>query len=115
LPVLNPFDLTQLAGIGAIVVIAGSLGELHRRTLRALAGALGFVWIQRSGTALADVAEATVPGADVPQEHEGGRTVYAPAFMQVRASSFLADRHQSLFADQGFDFGHHFRRGNTDL
>ncbi len=44
-PVLNFFDATQLAGIGALLLLSRALDEQLRPPLRYLAAALAFVWL----------------------------------------------------------------------
>jgi uncharacterized membrane protein len=43
LPVLNVFDITQLAGLGALLVLARTCTEQNARWLRLLVGALAFI------------------------------------------------------------------------
>jgi hypothetical protein len=52
---------------------------------------------------VADVAERAAPGADVAENHEGGRT--APeAFADIGTGGFFADGVQLSFAQHGLDF-----------
>ncbi|RLJ62673.1 DUF2339 domain-containing protein [Sulfurisoma sediminicola] len=44
-PVLNFFDATQLAGIGALLLLSRAVDEQLRPALRALAAALAFLWL----------------------------------------------------------------------
>ena len=52
-----------------------------------------FVGVERDGLAFPDRAESAVPRADVAPEHESRRAI-GPAFKDIRATSFLADRVQ---------------------
>lgn len=45
LPLFNFFDATQLAGIGAILLLARALDEEHRDVVRVFAAALAFLWL----------------------------------------------------------------------
>jgi hypothetical protein len=64
-----------------------------------LAGSFG---IGRQRLAVADVAEGAAAGADVAEDHEGGRAL-AEAFADVRAGGFLADGVQLLLAQDLLD------------
>ncbi len=45
LPLLNVFDITQLAGLGALLVLARTCSEQNARWLRLLITALVFIWL----------------------------------------------------------------------
>jgi hypothetical protein len=61
-----------------------------------------FVRVGRQRLAVADVAERAAAGADVAEDHEGGRA--APeAFADVGAGGFFADGVQLLLAQHGLD------------
>jgi uncharacterized membrane protein len=45
LPLLNVFDLTQVAGMAALLTIAGCLDADRRKLLRTVIGAIAFVWL----------------------------------------------------------------------
>jgi hypothetical protein len=60
------------------------------------------VRVGRQRLAVADVAERAAAGADVAEDHEGGRAA-AEAFADVGAGGFLADGVQLAFAQHGLD------------
>lgn len=45
LPILNAFDLTQFAGIAALLSFAGATNDAQRKLLRNAIGAIAFVWL----------------------------------------------------------------------
>ena len=45
LPVLNIFDLTQLAGIGAMLALARAMASGHGKLLRHIAAGMAFIWL----------------------------------------------------------------------
>ena len=63
-----------------------------------------FVGIGCERTSRSGCAEAATAGADVSQDHEGGRPS-APAFGLIGASSAAADRVQPVFFDDVVYFG----------
>src|SRR6478736_6323613 len=63
----------------------------------------GLVGIERQRTAVPDVAERAAPRADVAHDHERGRAL-AEAFADVRARRFLANRVQTVLAQDPLDF-----------
>ena len=115
----DPLDgLGKVGGAAVRQVIAvhgGDHGEAQAQAGHGLGHPLGLARVQFTGAAFAHVAEATVPGADVAQEHEGGRSVHPPALVEVRAAGLLADRDQALLPHEALDFGHHFRGRDADL
>lgn len=45
LPLLNAFDLTQVAGMAALLMFAGCLDQDNRKLLRAAVGGIAFIWL----------------------------------------------------------------------
>ena len=90
--------------VAALVAVdAGDNSVLQIHGLDRLGDPLGFIPVQGAGLPVFHITELAGPGADIPQQQEGG-SARAPAFTPVGAERFLADSMQGLILHQGTDF-----------
>jgi len=98
----RPDHLLEMFGatVGQVVTVDGGnddVGEAH--LLDGLGDVLGFRHVERIRLAGGDVAEGACAGTDLAHDHEGG-VFLVPAFADVRATGFFADRHELVRAHQ---------------
>jgi len=82
-----------------VAIYAGDDDVLQAHGFHGFTDSSGFIEIERRRAAGGDVAEAAASGADVAEDHEGGRSGM-PAFAHVGAFGGLADGVEFLFVDQ---------------
>ena len=93
------------AAVGQVVAgDAGDGGIAQTHRLHALGDPARLVAVQFGGLAGVDLAEVAPAGALVAADQEGGFAVL-PAFEDVGAAGFLADRVQALAPDQALQLG----------
>ena len=95
-------DLDELAcpAIGQIIAIDRSDDNVFQTHFRGRFGNMArFAAVHRARHAGLDVAERTGAGADIAQDHHGG-VLFGPAFADIGARRFFADRVELQIAHQ---------------
>ncbi len=88
--------VVEVIGSPVVQVVSGDGSDddvCESESLGGFGHSLGFIEFDRFGFPLGDAAEATGPGADVAEDHEG-RRLLAPALGPIRAAGTFADRLQ---------------------
>ncbi len=98
---LGPVGSAQVGQVVAVHAGDDGMAQLHQ--LHAVGHVLRLGWVKGQGATRLRVAEAAATGADVPANHEGGRSA-SPAFTHVGAAPTAADGVQAVGLHDAFRF-----------